>query len=93
MLTHVIQNILTAEFKASVEQNTYSVDADHKLVVLVEQGNQIIQIAKVTQVRFEEQYTVIATDESVYCLVPDSIFGLKAGDPSEQLDKRPGFRR
>ena len=94
MIPHHVQLVLTEEFDAIVEEQTYEIDPERKLVVLIEHTGGIMQVPRIHTIRFTEHYLVLTTEDDRYYVVPECIFGLKAGDPSlERPEKRPGFHR
>ena len=94
MNKEVVQHIVVEEFGARLEENTYHVDEDRRLVVILQHNNGIMQVPKVQSLAYHEHYLVLTTDEDRYYVEPDGVFGLKAGAPDlEKADKRFGFHR
>lgn len=90
----IIQSILTEEFKAKVESNTYSLDDKRKLTVLVQQGQGVMSVQDVKQLRFASSFVALSTEDDVYYLEADSMLGLKGANPEiDTEEKRTGFRR
>ena len=90
----LVKTILKEELKATADGDTFSLPAERKLVLLVKQGESIMQIQRVHQVRFAADYLAVSSDEDIYFIDPNLIFGLKGSDPAlDKAEKRPGFHR
>ena len=86
------QSILKAEFGAEQHEQTFAVDPDQKLVVMVLQGQNVMQVSRVHKVRFAEQYVALISDDASTFVPSDAIVALKSGSPqTERGDKRTGF--
>lgn len=94
MTPNTVRDILNDAFAAKRDGDTYTIDPERRLVVMLEHGSGILQIPKVHALSFSEDLLVLTTDENLYYLDPGAIFGLKAGDPQlDKADTRTGFRR
>jgi hypothetical protein len=94
MNREIVQKIVAEEFDAKIEDNTYHIDEERRLVVILQHSNGIMQVPKVQSLTFTEHYLMLTTDEDRYYVELDGVFGLKAGAPDlEKAEKRFGFHR
>ena len=92
MNIQTLQTILVDHFSAQVQGPLYTLRKDHECVLLVEHGHGLMQVAGVTSVTFEESFMIVRTEDNLYYLPLDGLFGIKGALP-EQAAHRPGFRR
>lgn len=89
----IIQSILKTEFKANVDGDVYTLNEKRKLTVIVQQGEGVMQVQHVLEVRFAKDFVALSSEKDVYYLDPSSLLGLKGANPElDKDDNRPGFR-
>lgn len=94
MNTDVFKQILVEEFHAKVQDNTYVLDEEERVAVMLSHDGGLMRVSKVHKVVFKETYVLFVTSEDRYVVDPSTVFGVR-GDKScdEREDARPGFRR
>ncbi|MEM1349136.1 MAG: hypothetical protein AAGI01_11305 [Myxococcota bacterium] len=90
----VMQTLLVEEFEATVDGQTYHVDEDKRLTVVLVHTNGVMMIPKVRALDFRDDVVIVTTDEERTYLPPATIFALRGANPEKATDEnRPGFRR
>jgi len=90
----VMKTLLVEEFGAVVDGETYLVEEDKRLTVVLVHTNGVMMIPKVRSLQFREDVVVVTTDEERTFLPPATIFAMRGANPEKAKDEnRPGFRR
>ena len=95
MKIDTLTRLLTSELGAAHKEGGFHLDAERRLTVMVQQGEQVTPIQRVLEVRLRDDGVMaLFTEDDVYYLESSSLVGIKAAHPStDRDDKRPGFRR
>ena len=89
-----ITRLLVEQFGARVDGSTYRVEDDRRLTLLIQHTQGIMQLPRVLELTFEADLVRVLTEEELYFVPAQSLFGLKAANPARDRDEhRPGFRR
>lgn len=91
--TQVLQAILTENFGATVDGDTYHLKEDLRAAVMVQHAGGVMMIAKVQQITFKSTYLIVASSDELTYVSPSDVFGVRHAEIEEETaDKRPGFR-
>lgn len=89
-----LKTVLAEKCAAQVDGESYSLDEERKFVLLLQQAQGIMQISRVKQITFMGELLSVSSDEEVYYISADCVFGIKGANPERDRDEhRPGFRR
>lgn len=89
MTPDLLRHILTHELKAERKEDIYTL-AD-KANVLLSGSENVLTVAKVTEVGFKDGYIVLNSEDGTFYCADDKIFGIRAEPSTSRTDKRPGF--
>lgn len=89
-----LKALLVEQCGAKVDGESYFLDEERKFGLLLQNGQNPMQLARVKQLTFLGELLSVVTDEEVYYISADCVFGLKSSNPDRDRDEhRPGFRR
>lgn len=89
-----LKTILAEKCAAQVDGESYGLEEERKFVLMLQQAQGITQISRVKQITFMGDLIGVSSDDEVYYISADCVFGIKGSNPERDRDEhRPGFRR
>lgn len=91
MEPETVETIFVDQLDADKDGKHYKLPKDKEVTVVLEGAPDVISIPEVRQLRVEDGYFTLTTDDEQVYIDGERIFAIRQGDSGLRSDARPGF--